>query len=537
MVFPSGPAENSLQRKDATTPSKSSIFELAKAAVEAAAKPIADAAAAAKKSTLSDAASALKSAKSTLGDLKNSVPFFERAAVNVDSTQKMASDTSGVSSQQQTRMPSDASAVSSHQQVTKTSSIPPAVSNQPQIPKTPSDASAVPSQQQVSKTSSKPSAVLGQQQDSKTPSSASAVPSQQLSSKSADSKSKMDTDARVKPVIAVQSEPLKLSPSNSSYKSSQSAGEPAKASNATAAGTESTTLQFMRKAAEDQLKRPQTNWKSQDILKTPSVFPDKVLKSAVESHNIGAPKTADSDKSTADSNKPPGYTLKLKTAISAKPNEKVADSKLRTSGYSQTTTEFSNLCSTAKAESTADSAKPSSQSVAGPQISPSAKKQEPLKTPDTKKDVQLPSKSAIASCKQPLQAIAQTPVRAVPSTCPPIEPPATSKGKYVPHGPESGSSASGGRIVAVIGAVVDVQFDDALPDIYNALEVVGRDPKLILEVAAHLGEDTVRAIAMDGTEGLTRGHAVKDLGQPITIPVGQATLGRIMNVIGKIERG
>merc|ERR1712018_417215 len=89
-----------------------------------------------------------------------------------------------------------------------------------------------------------------------------------------------------------------------------------------------------------------------------------------------------------------------------------------------------------------------------------------------------------------------------------------------------------GQVVSVIGAVVDVQFDEALPEILNALTVVGRQPKLILEVAQHLGENTVRTIAMDGTEGLVRGNIVEDEGLPISIPVGQETLGRIINVIG-----
>jgi len=89
-----------------------------------------------------------------------------------------------------------------------------------------------------------------------------------------------------------------------------------------------------------------------------------------------------------------------------------------------------------------------------------------------------------------------------------------------------------GQVVSVIGAVVDVQFDEGLPEILNALTVVGREPKLILEVAQHLGENTVRTIAMDGTEGLVRGNVVDDLGAPIMIPVGQETLGRIINVIG-----
>ncbi|XP_035225565.1 ATP synthase subunit beta, mitochondrial [Stegodyphus dumicola] len=96
-----------------------------------------------------------------------------------------------------------------------------------------------------------------------------------------------------------------------------------------------------------------------------------------------------------------------------------------------------------------------------------------------------------------------------------------------------------GKIVAVIGAVVDVQFDDDLPPILNALEVEGRKPRLILEVAQHLGENTVRTIAMDGTEGLVRGNTVLDTKSPIKIPVGPETLGRIINVIGEPidERG
>merc|ERR1711973_162862 len=79
------------------------------------------------------------------------------------------------------------------------------------------------------------------------------------------------------------------------------------------------------------------------------------------------------------------------------------------------------------------------------------------------------------------------------------------------------SAAEGqkGQVVSVIGAVVDVQFDDGLPEILNALTVVGREPKLILEVAQHLGENTVRTIAMDGTEGLVRGNVVEDEGRPI----------------------
>ncbi|MBS9477525.1 F0F1 ATP synthase subunit beta [Ancylobacter radicis] len=90
-----------------------------------------------------------------------------------------------------------------------------------------------------------------------------------------------------------------------------------------------------------------------------------------------------------------------------------------------------------------------------------------------------------------------------------------------------------GRITQVIGAVVDVQFEDHLPEILNALETTNNGARLVLEVAQHLGENTVRTIAMDSTEGLVRGTVVNDTGAPIMVPVGAATLGRIMNVIGE----
>ncbi len=89
-----------------------------------------------------------------------------------------------------------------------------------------------------------------------------------------------------------------------------------------------------------------------------------------------------------------------------------------------------------------------------------------------------------------------------------------------------------GKITQVIGAVVDVQFDDELPEILNALETDNNGQRLVLEVAQHLGENTVRTIAMDSSEGLVRGAKVTDLGGPISVPVGTATLGRIINVIG-----
>lgn len=131
------------------------------------------------------------------------------------------------------------------------------------------------------------------------------------------------------------------------------------------------------------------------------------------------------------------------------------------------------------------------------------------------------------------------------------------KTSYATAAASAKGKGSQGKIVAVIGAVVDVQFEDNLPAILNALEVSNRSPRLVLEVAQHLGnwcffyfkfvkfqkqilicivwftgENTVRTIAMDGTEGLVRGQPVSDTGYPIRIPVGAETLGRIMNVIG-----
>ena len=91
-----------------------------------------------------------------------------------------------------------------------------------------------------------------------------------------------------------------------------------------------------------------------------------------------------------------------------------------------------------------------------------------------------------------------------------------------------------GKVSQVIGAVVDVEFDGAIPDILNALEVDNNGQRLVLEVAQHLGENTVRTIAMDATEGLVRGAAVEDTGAPISVPVGPETLGRIINVIGDV---
>ena len=96
-----------------------------------------------------------------------------------------------------------------------------------------------------------------------------------------------------------------------------------------------------------------------------------------------------------------------------------------------------------------------------------------------------------------------------------------------------------GSVSQVLGAVVDVQFEGDLPEIMNSLECDNGGNRLVLEVAQHLGESTVRTIAMDTTEGLVRGQEVTDTGAPIEMPVGPETLGRILNVIGEPidERG
>ena len=101
------------------------------------------------------------------------------------------------------------------------------------------------------------------------------------------------------------------------------------------------------------------------------------------------------------------------------------------------------------------------------------------------------------------------------------------------------ASNKAGKVTQVLGAVVDVAFEGELPPILNALSTKVGDQDLILEVAQHLGENTVRTIAMDATEGLQRGQEVQDNGDPISVPVGPETLGRIMNIIGEPidERG
>lgn len=89
-----------------------------------------------------------------------------------------------------------------------------------------------------------------------------------------------------------------------------------------------------------------------------------------------------------------------------------------------------------------------------------------------------------------------------------------------------------GVIKEIVGVVIDVAFEGDLPPIYNALEVAGTDPRLVLEVQQHLGENMARCVAMDSTDGLVRGTEVVDMGEPITVPVGENVLGRLFNVIG-----
>jgi F-type H+-transporting ATPase subunit beta len=99
--------------------------------------------------------------------------------------------------------------------------------------------------------------------------------------------------------------------------------------------------------------------------------------------------------------------------------------------------------------------------------------------------------------------------------------------------PAAQAAGSVGKVIQVIGAVVDVAFEGEPPPILNALETTNGGNRLVLEIAQHLGENQVRTIAMDSTEGLVRGQDVADTGAPIAVPVGDETLGRIMNVIGE----
>ena len=90
-----------------------------------------------------------------------------------------------------------------------------------------------------------------------------------------------------------------------------------------------------------------------------------------------------------------------------------------------------------------------------------------------------------------------------------------------------------GTLIEVKGVVIDALFPDELPEIYSALRITLEGHDLIAEVQQHLGDDRIRAVAMDSTDGLSRGVEVVDLGGPITVPVGEVTLGRLWNVIGE----
>jgi F-type H+/Na+-transporting ATPase subunit beta len=127
--------------------------------------------------------------------------------------------------------------------------------------------------------------------------------------------------------------------------------------------------------------------------------------------------------------------------------------------------------------------------------------------------------------------MAKAPAKSTPAKAAPKAAPA--KAAAAPKAPAVKASNATGRISQVIGAVVDVQFEGKLPEILNALETTNNGQRLVLEVAQHLGENSVRCIAMDVSEGLVRGQPVRDTGAPIAVPVGEETLGRIMNVIGE----
>ena len=114
----------------------------------------------------------------------------------------------------------------------------------------------------------------------------------------------------------------------------------------------------------------------------------------------------------------------------------------------------------------------------------------------------------------------------------PAKKPAASRAKKAPAASASADTSTG-KVSQVIGAVVDVTFEGHLPPILNALETDNNGNRLVLEVAQHLGENAVRTIAMDATEGLVRGQAVTDTGNPIEVPVGEEMLGRIINVVGE----
>lgn len=149
----------------------------------------------------------------------------------------------------------------------------------------------------------------------------------------------------------------------------------------------------------------------------------------------------------------------------------------------------------------------------------------------TPKDTAAAKKPAATKTAAAAAAPAAAPATKAPAAKAPAAKTAAAKASTKAAAPAA--FVATGRVTQVIGAVVDVSFDGELPQILNALETDNNGNRLVLEVAQHLGENTVRTIAMDSTEGLVRGQAVADTGAPITVPVGPETLGRIMNVIGE----
>ncbi|WP_165816235.1 F0F1 ATP synthase subunit beta [Kumtagia ephedrae] len=142
-------------------------------------------------------------------------------------------------------------------------------------------------------------------------------------------------------------------------------------------------------------------------------------------------------------------------------------------------------------------------------------------TPKAPAAAKAPAKAAAAKAAPAKAAATKAPAKAAPAA--PVK----------ARTPVTAANGATGKVRQVIGAVVDVQFEDSLPAILNALETDNVGNRLVLEVAQHLGENTVRCIAMDSTEGLVRGQPVADTGGPISVPVGPEMLGRIINVIGE----
>jgi F-type H+-transporting ATPase subunit beta len=140
----------------------------------------------------------------------------------------------------------------------------------------------------------------------------------------------------------------------------------------------------------------------------------------------------------------------------------------------------------------------------------------------------------MATTKKPTVASPKTAAAAAAGTATAAPKPETAKGKAPDTKAVTNDGIATGTIAQVIGPVVDVLFEGAMPAMLTALEVVNHNQRLVLEVAQHLGDNVVRTIAMDATDGLVRGQAVVATGHPIHVPVGPETLGRILNVVGEV---